>query len=128
MLLGLVLSLLVCSTLAQTNHTTDKIWPKPANFSYNVSGENITVSPCDIKYVIEAPSQLTISEIISLYQIQVFGCGKTTEGKVILNVIVKNTDQFIATDLKHEKYSLIIRNNSRWELSADYYVGFLRAF
>jgi|688.fasta_scaffold330841_2 hypothetical protein len=43
-----------------------------------------------------------------------------------MNVVVKNTDIQVATDIKHEKYSLIIRNNSRWELSSDYYPGFLR--
>jgi hexosaminidase len=43
-----------------------------------------------------------------------------------MNVVVRNTDIQVATDVKHEKYSLIIRNNSRWELSSDYYPGFLR--
>ena len=34
----------------------------------------------------------------------------------------------IATNVSQEKYSLIIRESNTWELSADYYVGFLRGF
>jgi hexosaminidase len=64
--------------------------------------------------------------MINLYLIQVFHCTKIQEGKISINVVVKNTDTLVATDLKHEKYSLIIRNTSKWELSADYYPGFLR--
>lgn len=45
-----------------------------------------------------------------------------------MNVIVKSADIFVPTDIKHEKYSLTIRNTTKWELSADYYPGFLRGF
>jgi hexosaminidase len=64
--------------------------------------------------------------MINLYLIQVFKCSKIQEGKIAMNVIVRSTDIMLPTDIKHEKYSLIIRNNSKWELSADYYPGFLR--
>lgn len=43
-----------------------------------------------------------------------------------MNVVVKNASVLVATDLKHEHYALTIRTNGKWELSADYYVGFLR--
>lgn len=45
-----------------------------------------------------------------------------------MNVVVRNTDIMVPTDLKHESYSLVIRNGTRWELTADYYPGFLRGF
>ena len=108
-----LLLVLSCHTLA-VSHVTTKIWPKPANFTFTPEGTNLTVSPCDIKYIVEAPSAILVSEIISLYQIQVFGCAKTTEGKVSVNVVVKNTDVMIATTLAHEKYSLTIRENNKW--------------
>ena len=34
----------------------------------------------------------------------------------------------IAEKPEQEKYSLTIRNSTKWELNADYYVGFLRGF
>lgn len=86
----------------------------------------MTVSPCDIKYVVESPGQIYVQEMINLYLIQVFQCTKIQEGKIAMNVVVRSTDIMVPTDVKHEKYSLIIRNNSKWELSADYYPGFLR--
>lgn len=47
---------------------------------------------------------------------------------ITLAVVVKNTDQMIATNVSQEKYSLIVRESNNWELTADYYVGFLRGF
>jgi len=32
----------------------------------------------------------------------------------------------VATNVTQEKYSLIVRESNKWELNADYYVGFLR--
>jgi hypothetical protein len=64
--------------------------------------------------------------MINLYLIQVFHCAKIQEGKIVLSVVVKNTDILLPTDVKHEKYSIIVRNTSKWELTADYYPGFLR--
>lgn len=63
-----------------------------------------------------------------MYLIQVFKCSKIQPGKVVLNVGVKSVDPLVATDLKHEKYSIIIRETGKWELNADYYPGFLRGF
>jgi hypothetical protein len=34
----------------------------------------------------------------------------------------------VATNVSQEKYTLILREYNTWELTADYYVGFLRAF
>ena len=34
----------------------------------------------------------------------------------------------VATNISQEKYALILREYNTWELNADYYVGFLRAF
>jgi hypothetical protein len=31
-----------------------------------------------------------------------------------LNVVVKNTDQLLPTDVKQEHYSILLRNNSKW--------------
>lgn len=119
--------LLVLSSTA-TVHTSNRLWPKPANLTYDPQGENVTVSPCNIKYVVESPGQPYVEEIISLYQVQIFKCVKIVPGNLVMNIIVKNTDQFIATDLKHEKYTLSLKDGKKWVLSADYYAGFLRAF
>lgn len=47
---------------------------------------------------------------------------------ITLAVGVKNVEQMVATNVSQEKYSLVIRQSNVWELSADYYVGFLRGF
>lgn len=41
--------------------------------------------------------------------IQVFKCSQQPMTNITLNIIVKNTDQMIATNVSQEKYSLIIR-------------------
>jgi hypothetical protein len=46
----LLLTFLALSTA--TSNSTNKIWPKPANFTYTPEGDNYTVSPCDLKYVV----------------------------------------------------------------------------
>jgi len=43
-----------------------------------------------------------------------------------MTITVTNGDQFIATEKKHEAYSLTLKDESHWTLKADYYVGFLR--
>jgi len=97
----LFMTILLVLASAATEHTSNRLWPKPANLTYDPEGENVTVSPCNIKYVVESPGQPYIEDIISLYQVQIFKCAKIEPGSLIMNVIVKNTDQFIATDLKH---------------------------
>jgi len=64
--------------------------------------------------------------MINYYLVQVFGCSKTDPGTLVLTVVVRNIDQFIATDLKHEKYELLLSGNKKWQLNSDYYAGFLR--
>jgi hypothetical protein len=101
--------------LASTaNNSTNLLWPRPVNFTYTPDGDNVTVSPCDIKYIVESPGQSIVEEVINLYQIQAFGCSKTTQGKVSLNVVVKNTDQLLPSDVKQEHYTILLRNNSKW--------------
>ncbi len=59
---------------------------------------------------------------------QVFKCTQQPKTNITMAISVKNTDQMVATNVSQEKYSLILREYNTWELNADYYVGFLRAF
>lgn len=50
---ALLLILCVAAVSAATFNTTNKLWPRPTNLSFtSTDGENITASPCDIKYVV----------------------------------------------------------------------------
>jgi hypothetical protein len=100
--------------LAATSNATNTLWPRPINYTYTPEGPNVTVSPCDIKYVVSSPGQLYVEDMINLYLIQVFKCAKVQPGKIVLNVVVKTVDPLIPTDLKHEKYLLIIRESGKW--------------
>jgi len=71
---------------------------------------------------------MVVQEIINIYLTQVFKCSQQPMSNITLAVVVKNTDQMIATNVSQEKYSLIVRESNNWELTADYYVGFLRGF
>lgn len=58
-ILLVALALVLLSTAA--NITTNTIlWPKPANYSSDSAGLNVTVSPCDIKYVVESPGKIYV--------------------------------------------------------------------
>jgi hypothetical protein len=45
-----------------------------------------------------------------------------------MTIAVKDSSQTIATAVKHEKYQLTLRDSLKWDIQADYYVGFLRGF
>lgn len=55
-----------------------------------------------------------------------FKCKELKPGTTRLNIVVKNANQMVAEQTGHENYQLTIRANEKWELIADYYVGFLR--
>lgn len=52
---------------------------------------------------------MIVQEIISIYLTQVFKCSQQPMSNITLAVVVKNTDQMIATNVSQEKYSLVIR-------------------
>ena len=52
--------LLVATALGATVHSTDFLWPRPVNVSMELPGANLTVSPCNIKYVINAADKIYI--------------------------------------------------------------------
>jgi hypothetical protein len=121
-----ILLLAVVALSRADDYLYNNLWPLPNNLNYTLTGDNVTISPCNLKYVVEAPGQAFVEDMIKLYLTDVFKCKIIKEGSVIVNVVVSNTNQLVPTDVLHEKYSIFIRNNSRWELSADYYPGFLR--
>ena len=50
---ALLLIICLAAASAATFNSSNKLWPRPANLSFtSTNGENITASPCDIKYVI----------------------------------------------------------------------------
>jgi hypothetical protein len=57
---ALLLAICVAAVCAATFNTTSKLWPRPANLSFTTDGENVTASPCDIKYVVESPGQIYV--------------------------------------------------------------------
>ena len=65
--------------------------------------------------------------MISYYLISVFKCNQTVQGKTSLTINVTHGGQFIATEKKHENYTIEIKQKEKWYIKADYYVGFLRA-
>lgn len=77
-------------------------------------------------YVVQAADKIYINEMITAYLINVFKCKSIVQGKITLTVSVTNGGQFLATDLKHEVYTLTLKDETHWTLKADYYVGFLR--
>lgn len=68
-----------------------------------------------------------IRDLIKLYQTNVFKCKIAKEGDITVNVIVRNVNRFVPTSVDDEKYSIHISNANKWEISADFYPGFVRA-
>ena len=121
-----VLIILIVTSLAVQQSDSNLLWPLPINYTYETEGQNLTVSPCEINFNIEAADKIYVQEIITLYLLNVFKCSSSAKGNYTLTVQVANAGQLVATDKKHEKYTLEINNSSLWTLKADYYVGFLR--
>lgn len=97
-----LLVLAIAAITASATGSTDKIWPKPVSFSSNPHGETVTVSPCDVQYVIEASQQAEINTIIEWYLTKVFKCPRDRQaGQIALNINVKNGDLLIPTDVNH---------------------------
>ena len=57
-LLLIALPLILCAN--STSNSSNKLWPKPANFTFTPEGPNITVSPCEIKYSVSSPGQIYV--------------------------------------------------------------------
>ena len=124
-----LLLLLAVLTLIAAANPADVLWPKPRHFSSSPQGETVPVSPCDIEYIIDAPSNAEIQQIIDWYLTKVFKCRILRQtGPVSLRIAVANTALLIPTDVSHEVYGLELTSDRKWELSADFYPGFLRAF
>lgn len=121
--------LLAILAITLTNaYLEDKLWPLPTSYSYSRDGTNVTADPCNLRYVVESPGRTYVEDIIKLYQVEVFKCKVIKEGDIIVNVVVRSTNQFVATAVEQEKYTINIVNPSRWEIVSDYYPGFLRAY
>ena len=113
-------------TVQATFNKTKLLWPMPTKLSMNETAEETEVDPCTINYKIEANPSDYVNQILKLYLIEIFQCTNLKPGNLTLNIVVKNANQFIAEQTVHEAYQLTIRANEKWELIADYYVGFLR--
>lgn len=121
-----LLLLLLLASVSADNYLSYNLWPLPNSFQLYPTGDNITISPCNLKYVISSPGPTFVQEMISLYLTSVFKCPIIKEGNITLNVIVRNVNRFVPTDVEHEKYSIYLTTNGKWELSADFYPGFVR--
>ena len=123
---SIVIATLLLSVLAALKHDTATLWPRPTNYSYNEAGPTLIVDPCNVTFVVQAADKVYISDMITKYLINVFQCKSIIQGKITFTINVTNGGQFIATDKKHESYTLTLKDELHWTLKADYYVGFLR--
>lgn len=106
------------------------LWPQPLSIIANEQTDAAIISPCEIKYMIDAYATVSpyIQQTIDFYQDNVFKCPQKISGYYSLTITVRSANYSIATEVQQEAYSLITRQTVRWELTADYYVGFLRGF
>lgn len=88
--------LLVATTASLTNESS-VLWPKPTSYSYESEGENLIINPCEVKYIIEAPATQFVDDVINLYLEQVFKCDRKQTLKIIMNIVVKNTQRTVPT-------------------------------
>jgi len=51
------LALFCYSTLAVLSRNTNKIWPKPLTFTTDTAGSTITISPCHMKFIVNADTE-----------------------------------------------------------------------
>ena len=111
-----------------TTNQSSVLWPAPAKITLTQDADDKFVNPCSINYRVEAVPNDNIKRIINMYLIDVFNCKNIEPSNLTLSIAVKNPNQMVAEKTEQERYSLIIRTGNNWELTADYYVGFLRGF
>jgi hexosaminidase len=68
--------------------------------------------------------------MISWYLSSVFGCGSssTPNSNVRLTININDETLILPAETVHERYSLSIITPHSWQLTADYYPGFMRGF
>ena len=93
----ILIALLIISCLSVLKHDTNTLWPRPTSYTYDDANSSMTVSPCQINYIIEAADKVYIQEIIAIYLIEAFGCTSSEKGKSSLTISVANRGQFVAT-------------------------------
>ncbi len=86
------------------------------------------VSPCEIRYNIQSPIIDYVSANVDFYLETVFKCATKTPKNYTLSIVVRSSNMTLPTEAIRESYSLYIRESDKWELTADYYSGFLRGF
>lgn len=76
----ILICFLLAISLTLNTTTTNLLWPKPAYFTSDNEGLSITISPCDINYIVESPGKAYVDDIINLYLTTVFKCTKIKKG------------------------------------------------
>jgi hypothetical protein len=97
-----IIALLSFSSLAILSRTTDKLWPKPLSFTTDTDGSPLSLSPCHMKFIVNADTEAEyVQQIISLYQNKVFGCTEIDQTRGDLTIAIINGGQMTATDVNH---------------------------
>lgn len=96
----LALCLLISTAWAALSRTTEKLWPRPLSFTYDTEGASISISPCNMKFTINAAESAYIQQIISEYQTKVFQCPQIQQTRGELLIAVVNGGVLTATDVK----------------------------
>ena len=52
-----IVALLCFSSLAILSRTTNKLWPKPLSFTSDTDGSSISLSPCHMKFIVNAGTE-----------------------------------------------------------------------
>lgn len=88
--------LVLCATIYTQKQPL--IWPLPTQFTFNSSSESLSLSPCNVRYIIESPIAPIVEEMMNLYLKNAFNCQDRTPGSVSLNVVVKSSNMTLPTE------------------------------
>ena len=69
-----LLLLLLLASATAGNSLLNNLWPLPNSYSFNPDGDSISISPCNIKYVISSPGPTYVQDMLTLYLTSVFKC------------------------------------------------------
>lgn len=100
-----------------TSHTAvaaPLLWPKPQHMTFNASAPPVTVSPCEVRYLVQSPLQPYIQNTIDFYLSTVFHCPSTPQSNYTLTIGVPASSVNLPLEPVQEAYSLIIRDSNKW--------------
>lgn len=81
-------TLLVVVLLCASCSAFPLFWPQPWQVTINPTATPLSISPCNVRYIVQSPLDSSIQSIIDFYLDSVFKCKSKVPANYSINIVV----------------------------------------